>query len=180
MLQTHASSSWLTQVLQCTTIPVLSCTQPWGTAMALGVKQYETRSWRTSHRGLLAIHTAKSFPEWAEDLCDEEPFERVLQEGGYVRDALYQRNRWQLPLGQVIAIGMLSDIQRITATFQVDDQERAFGNYEPGRFAWRFAAMYQLATPIPARGSLGLWNWQIPEALRKELQTVCNLKAGAS
>ena len=47
----------------------LSLTQPWAELVVLGEKQWETRSWRTSHRGRIAIHAAKKFPAWAIDLA---------------------------------------------------------------------------------------------------------------
>lgn len=37
----------------------LSLTQPWASLVAVGAKRIETRSWRTSYRGPLAIHAAK-------------------------------------------------------------------------------------------------------------------------
>jgi len=40
--------------------------------------------------------------------------------------------------------------------------ERAFGDYSPGRWAWLLADVKPLTTPIPARGALGLWNWEAP------------------
>ena len=36
----------------------LTLYQPYATAIALGLKKYETRSWATSYRGPLAIHTS--------------------------------------------------------------------------------------------------------------------------
>jgi activating signal cointegrator 1 len=40
----------------------LSLMQPWATLLICGEKTVETRSWRTSHRGLLAVHASKTFP----------------------------------------------------------------------------------------------------------------------
>lgn len=37
----------------------LSLHQPWASAIALGLKHLETRSWATSYRGPLAIHAAR-------------------------------------------------------------------------------------------------------------------------
>jgi len=37
--------------------------------------------------------------------------------------------------------------------------EFAFGDYTPGRFAWLLANVKLLPEPIPARGALGLWDW---------------------
>jgi hypothetical protein len=46
-----------------------------------------------------------------------------------------------------------------------NEPERSFGDYTPGRFAWILADVKPLATPIPARGSLGLWEWTPPIAI---------------
>ena len=174
MLGASTRPLWLRQLLQSTTIPALTLTEPWGTAMALGAKHFETRSWQRSYRGLLAIHTAKGFPEWAEELCDEEPFQQILQGGGYVRSEQNQHNRWCLPLGQVIAIGMLEEVERITETYPaVSDQERALGNYAPGRYVWRFSGIYRLRMPVATRGSLGLWSWDPPDSFWQEIQAAC-------
>jgi hypothetical protein len=37
--------------------------QPWALLLVSGVKKYETRTWRTSHRGLLYVHASLSFTE---------------------------------------------------------------------------------------------------------------------
>jgi hypothetical protein len=44
--------------------------------------------------------------------------------------------------------------------FPLTDQERAFGDYTPGRFAWLLANVKALPEPIPAKGALGLWNYE--------------------
>lgn len=38
---------------------VITIRQPWATLIALGEKEYETRSWQTKYRGKLAIHAGK-------------------------------------------------------------------------------------------------------------------------
>ena len=38
----------------------ISLWQPWASAIAIGEKTIETRSWWTPHRGALAIHAAKT------------------------------------------------------------------------------------------------------------------------
>ncbi len=56
----------------------LTLTQPWATLVAIGAKCIETRSWRTSYRGPLAIHAAKGFPKAAWNLCLGQPFKSAL------------------------------------------------------------------------------------------------------
>jgi hypothetical protein len=40
--------------------------QPWATLVAIEQKKIETRSWPTSYRGPLAIHAAKTMPDYKE------------------------------------------------------------------------------------------------------------------
>lgn len=38
----------------------------------------------------------------------------------------------------------------------------AFGDYTPGRWAWKIEDVELLPEPVPARGALGLWAWTPP------------------
>ncbi len=143
-------------------LKALTLTQPWATLMAVGAKHIETRSWSTTHRGLLAIHAAKGFPAWAEDICQEPFVCGALLDAGYVSRGTTRTNPRDLPLGQVVAIASLDRVERITQSYPVTKMERAFGDYRVGRFAWHFSAIYRLTSPIAARGSLGLWTWDPP------------------
>jgi hypothetical protein len=48
----------------------LSMMQPHASAVALGLKRIETRSWPTRYRGLVAIHASRRFPRRSRDLVD--------------------------------------------------------------------------------------------------------------
>ena len=61
----------------------LTLTQPWATLVAVGENSIETRSWGTSYRGPLAIHSAKGFPRDARELCRMSPYRGVLGRHGY-------------------------------------------------------------------------------------------------
>ncbi|CAG0947427.1 hypothetical protein ANRL1_04099 [Anaerolineae bacterium] len=145
----------------------ITLTQPWATLVAIGAKRIETRSWSTAYRGPLAIHAAKTFPKDARDLCrDLYPgaalFSSVLIAAGYDRIA-------QIPLGVVVATCELVAVKRIIPGYikvlrdQMghfnSEQEIAFGDYTPGRYAWILADVRSLDAPIPAKGALGLWEW---------------------
>lgn len=137
----------------------LSLTQPWASLVVWGHKAWETRSWETSHRGRIAVHASKGFPRWAIECCFDTPFSTTLnQMGCYVPD--------DLPRGMVVGVVTLVDCRR---TEDVRDslsaQEREFGDYSNGRWAWKLSDPRRLSTPIPATGSLGLWDWQAPESL---------------
>lgn len=160
----------LAALLQRDTVKALSMTDPWGSLVALGAKRIETRSWPTAHRGPLAIHIAKTLPAWASECCDEPLFRQTLLAGGYHSSPEAESNPWGLPLGRVVAVAWLDEVERITSTFQVDEPERSFGQYTPGRYAWRFSSVYRLETTVPARGSLGVWEWQPPASFWSEIQ----------
>lgn len=132
----------------------LTLTQPWATLVAIGAKQYETRSWRTAYRGPLAIHASKDFPVWARVISGEEPpFRKALREAGIPG--------WQsLPLGAIIATCELEHCVKITRDFEFPTgHEKSFGDFTLGRFAWGLSNVKLLRIPIPAKGALGLWEW---------------------
>jgi hypothetical protein len=134
----------------------LTLTQPWASLVAIGAKQVETRSWSTRYRGLLAIHAAKMFTEDDFDLIKMPPFCNAMES---ILDLTNERKVYGLPLGCVIAICELVEITPIGKVFYISDQERAFGNYTPGRWAWILDDAVMLPKPLPARGMQGLWNW---------------------
>jgi hypothetical protein len=137
----------------------LTLTQPWATLVAVGAKQYETRSWSTRYRGPLAIHAAKGFPGWAKTACLDEPFYSVLTADRGETQAL------RLPLGMVVAVAVLAEVLPVGPgrlfPAQLSDRERAFGDYSDGRYAWVLRDIEPLPQPVPAKGALGLWDWQL-------------------
>jgi activating signal cointegrator 1 len=138
----------------------LTVTQPWATLIAIGAKHLETRTWPTSHRGKLAIHAANRFPPRARDLCHREPFRTVLAQAGIPSPAL-------LPTGAVLATCELATIVRggrpaalaVAALLPVSPYELWFGDFTPHLYVWVLDDVQALPEPIPARGALGLWEW---------------------
>jgi activating signal cointegrator 1 len=147
----------------------LSLSPPYGSLIALLLKKIETRGWATSHRGPLLIHqTAAPGPRgtteaalW--DLCLSEPF----------RSALPLRSPATLPRGKIVALVELVDCVPTAGVrvngggpkyadwvHELSDQERAFGDYTPGRYGWILDKVRPLPVPIPARGMPGLWRWE--------------------
>lgn len=163
----------------------ITLTQPWATLVAIGAKRIETRSWATSYRGPLAIHAAKGFGKGGarehKALCGTEPFCSVLnvaceahydaldKSGGVLR-AMAEHPF--MPMGAIVATCELvhcelicydwPDNQLVSQRTQhrLTSQERAFGDYTPGRYAWLLANVRALEVPIPAKGALGLWEWE--------------------
>lgn len=144
----------------------ITLTQPWATLVAIGAKQIETRGWATAYRGPLAIHAGKGLGpvgglRGLEELCNRVPFRSVLRQ--HLKRGPNGGNWLQpdLPLGKIVATVELYDI-RPTAEFigEISVQERAFGDYSAGRYAWLLRNVQMLPAPIECRGALGLWEWQ--------------------
>lgn len=145
----------------------ISLWQPWATLVALGEKKIETRAWRTTHRGTLAIHATQKMTREMKLLCETEPFASSLDRVFAAGD--------ELPLGAIVAVCELVDCAQIVRayrpllenTFAVrangnviipTDSERAFGDWIDGRFAWILKDTRRLDYPVPCRGAQGLFD----------------------
>ena len=127
---------------------IISLTQPYATAIALGLKHWETRSWYTSYRGLLGIHAAKGFPTWAKVFAREE----------YLAGRLPQVPAL-IPVGAIVAMVNMADCQPTENLIDdISELERRYGDYLDGRFAWKLEDNRALKEPVPAKGALGLWS----------------------
>ncbi|MFQ5591606.1 MAG: 2-oxoglutarate dehydrogenase E1 [Phycisphaerae bacterium] len=137
---------------------VISLLQPWATLWLLDIKRFATRSWQTRYRGLLLVHASKrkdraGFTLWYQLAC---------------RPRDWSLPAWdELPFGSIIGKVHLIDCvpteHLINSTeCWVSGLERMLGDFSPGRFAWYKTDPVQFATPIPARGRLGLWEYNGP------------------
>lgn len=139
----------------------------------------------------MAIHASKSFPKWARDLCRENPFYAALSAvmtfrqglpfyNGYTDVELEEPEKY-LPLGCIVAVCDLVDVLPIVSPYHTDvairthlgihargpgselaDREKAFGDYSPGRYMLPLSNVKALDKPIPAKGRLGLWEFEMP------------------
>lgn len=140
---------------------VLSLTQPWASLVALEEKRIETRSWRTSYRGPIAIHASRGFPLDCRELGRREPFLSVLARYGLAAN--------NLPLGAILCTTSIEDcvaaekVLEAPCYYSEHVHEIAFGDYGPGRFGLILGSVTRtFVPPVPARGSLGLWEWAEP------------------
>lgn len=133
-------------------IKALTLQDPYGTLVATGHKQYETRSWPTSYRGLLVIHVGKTLAiNW-----DNKVFLSLLRDVGI-------SDPYKLPLGAAVCICELTAVYRTEAVRpHISDRERAFGDFSPGRAAWKLENVQRFRKPIPCRGAQKLWDWTLP------------------
>ena len=164
---------------------VLTLTQPYATLVALGMKKIETRSWSTSYRGPLAIHAGQGLgpvggKAGLRDLVGSEPFHTALCHvgGNGMLDWWGKDVVEQLPRGAIVAVCELAiclPVERLTKgpghitltkiadrtneRWDFTEQEQAFGDYSYNRYAWLLSDVRRLPEPIPAKGALGLWEW---------------------
>lgn len=125
----------------------LTLTQPWATAVILGNKRIETRSWRTNYRGRIAIHAAKGFPKLAKDFAQ---LERTLG-----------RCPTNLPFGMIIGLATITGMEKTEdIVSSISALERHYGDFSFGRWAWILSDVEPLDNPVPAVGRLQLWEWE--------------------
>lgn len=137
---------------------VLSVRQPYADLLAMGIKRYETRDWACNRRGLILIHSSKTYS--AEDKANRD----MLVRGGFpaINSAIGARD-YKPALGCILAVAVMtgcytSETLKMT---EVDNRaELLMGNYGPGRYGFEIHAKYLLPEPIPARGQLNFWMWQ--------------------
>jgi hypothetical protein len=138
-------------------VKAISLWQPWATLIALGEKEFETRSWGTHYRGPLAIHASKKV---VSDVLGTKYFQMVLGRAGY-----HGKN---LPTGTIVAIANLVAVLEMTPDLirQQSDQELAFGDWRPGRMAWKLENVRPLDAYLPATGRQGLFTvYGVPPSL---------------
>lgn len=142
-------------------LKVISLWEPWSSLMAHSHKKIETRIWSTDFRGEVAIHSTKGGLTQEELFltCADEPFRSILIDLGIFRPGMScpQLAR-AFPRGQIIAVGTLVDCRplgdiHVNDVFKIypeldTEQERAFGDYSPGRYGLVFENVTLLQEPV--------------------------------
>lgn len=121
--------------------------QPFPSLIALGKKQYETRSWSTNYRGEIAIHAGLRRDKKL--LTHSNPAFSLIPDGTILR------------FGFIIVIAQLTDCIKMTDEFilSMTELERAVGHWQVGNYAWKLENIQVLPEPIPYKGKLGFWEY---------------------
>lgn len=118
-------------------VRVISLHQPWASAIAVGIKMVETRSWGTNYRGLLAIHATKK----QDQICRLQA--KLALKNGSDSWAVFQlfgiKTEKDLPRGAIVAVATLEDCIRITPAIlnRFSQNEHQWGDFSMGRFVTR-------------------------------------------
>lgn len=121
----------------------LTLWQPYASAIAQKLKQFETRSWSTKHRGLILIHASVK-PMTIE----------------YAKLAAKYRIDTSC-MGEIVAIANLDDCILMTPEFiqQQSQTELDLGDWRLGRYAWKLSNIRIPEYPIKVSGKQGLWTF---------------------
>lgn len=119
----------------------ISLWEPWASAMAMGAKRIETRSWPTSYRGPLLICASK------------RPMDAVGQE---IRITLADHGFFFTPrYGMAVCVVDLIRCD-VIAPYERDGLEYELGDFTPGRYAWTTANVRPVM-PFAVSGRQGLF-----------------------
>lgn len=140
----------------------LTLHQPWASLIALGVKTIETRSWSTKYRGPLAVHAGSRQVHTGQFFMLARDAVRF---GQITREQEAEFRALDVPLGAIVATCELVDVvpmevcnERRThvcesggalilhspldqpfpdgETEHLIDDQRPYGDFTPGRYAW--------------------------------------------
>lgn len=144
----------------------ISLWEPWASLIRTGAKTYETRSWATSYRGeLLICASKKRDPEAMDIYLQLTDYQRGLQKlFGNVTDVKFpvMITEKNLNFGKAVAIVKLVDclhIEKMNMCTYL--KEECFGDFRPGRFAWKLEMVKNDFTPFPVKGAQGLFEVEV-------------------
>lgn len=132
----------------------LTVKQPWASAIASGAKRVENRTWRTNHRGRLAIHAGRG----------------VDRDGRDILASVGVRLPAELPAGAIVAVvDVLGCVDRsyharhLSLFATIADDPLACGPV-----CWILENAVALVRPVRCDGALGLWDVPVDVAAEVE------------
>lgn len=134
----------------------LTLWQPWASGMAFTLKANETRSWPTKYRGPLAIHAAMRKVRPEEMPTDEWEALAGAMNSYSVGSGIEALGK--LPRGAIVCVVEVIDcVPTESIRDRLSPRERAWGNYQDGRWAWVTRFLHRFEKPIERMGEQGLW-----------------------
>ena len=127
---------------------VISIIEPWASLIKEGIKEIETRSWKTNYRGKIYIHAS---------------LKKVSKKDERINNLVSLLEDKDFKYGHIIAEAELVDCiymdEQFLKEIKENNQEYICGEYSQGRYAWKLSNIKVLDKPIPAKGNLGIWNY---------------------
>ena len=123
----------------------LTIKEPWATLIIEGYKTYEFRSWKTKYRGKILIHAGATL-------------ERDMVPRFSCYDLKYN-------CGHIIGEAELVDCILVDEKFDKELKEINPIVYAKSthveKYAWKLENVIKYDKPIPHKGQLGLWNYDV-------------------
>ena len=140
----------------------LTIIQPYANLIVDGHKRIETRSHNIYYRGKILIHAGKTNPESYTNF-HKLTIEELMAFKSVNMETIDKINN--LPKGVIVGSADILGSKEIDLDFieNVKDNnynEYVFGNYKEGRYAWVLGNIKKFKEPIPARGYMGLWDFE--------------------
>jgi activating signal cointegrator 1 len=168
---------------------VVTLQQPFASLYAKGLKRIETRSWNTKFRGEILIHAASGKKKEFSDLYNSWKQPGEIMDNDYFKGVDFNDLPFGKIIGKVDIIGTVNtnDILQLKKEngprfiIKIDNPidgtvlpnewffselEFEFGNYNPNRYGWLSDNAVEFRNPIPAKGQLSLWNYDLLEQYR--------------
>ena len=120
----------------------LTIRQPWASLIINDYKHYEFRTWKTNYRGKILIHAGT----------------------GTDRNYLSKYTDYNLEYINGAIIGEAEIVDCILVDKKFNQELKQLNNKvysdSVGYYAWKLENVKKNEKPIPAKGQLGLWNYQ--------------------
>lgn len=145
--------------------------QPWASAMVWGWIRYDTRTWKTTYRGKVAIHSAKRCANMSDRVIAKKCLALIAKAGLKKEGPL-----GAFPRGSIVAVATLVDIvstEAMSALLPLPPLERAFGDYGPRRWIWIYEDVHPVG-PLPYDPERGLFQ-NLPEDVEAKLEHAASL-----
>ena len=122
----------------------LTIKEPWATLIIDGYKEYEFRSWKTNYRGKILIHAGKSLEK--------------------NQAKKFKEYNLEYNCGEIIGEADLVDCIKVTEEFDNELKKKnslVYGNSgHVQNYGWKLENIKKYDKKIPAKGQLGLWNYE--------------------
>ena len=120
---------------------VITLKQPWATLVAIGIKKYEFRSWKTNYRGKVLIHAG----------------------AGIDKEAMKQFKNMNLdfPSKRIIAEVEIVDCLELDDNLNksiISENNIAYGSKYRTGYAWKLDNVKKIKSDKQINGKLGFWN----------------------
>ena len=140
---------------------VLTIKQPWASLIVDGIKDIENRTWKTNYRGRILIHSSNIPFKFSglSDILTKEQFDSLKD-----KIAPFMGNDCGDIIGSVEIVDCVINHKSIWADKTDGVTDSNTGEFIPRRepkpvYNWVLANPIKFEKPIPAKGKLGLWEF---------------------